>query len=110
MSNCSIFIEPAGRQPVINNPRFFLDIIFYPLFQRMYIYYLKAQKTTAMDRGNMKDLHLDELQKLLTTAQRNLTLSQMYRQGSAVIEHNKRQIEKVQAAIANKLGDPLPNR
>ena len=63
-----------------------------------------------MNRKNMKELSLDNLVELLAKAQRNLTLSQMYRQGAEVIQHNKRQIENLQAAIAVKRGDPLPDK
>jgi hypothetical protein len=57
---------------------------------------------------NLKQLPLDDLLNLLAVSQRNLELSKLYRQGADVVEHNKSQLEKVQKAIVNKRGDPLP--
>ena len=57
---------------------------------------------------NLKQLSLDELLIILGTAQRNLTTSQLYNQGADVIQQNKNHLEKVQKAIVEKRGDPLP--
>ena len=54
---------------------------------------------------NLKDMPLDELKKLLSISQKNLSLSQLYRQGADVIAHNKNQLEKIQKAIVDKEGE-----
>lgn len=61
-----------------------------------------------MSEESMKQLPIDDLLKLLATSQRNLALSKLYRQGTDVIQHNKNQLEKVQKAIVDKRGDPIP--
>ena len=57
---------------------------------------------------NLKHRSLDDLLKLLAASQRNLALSQLYNQGAEVVHQNKRQLEKVQKAIVDKRGDPIP--
>lgn len=61
-----------------------------------------------MLQENLKQKSLDELLILLGTAQKNLALSKLYNQGADVIQQNKTQVEKVQKAIADKRGNPLP--
>jgi len=53
-----------------------------------------------MLNDKLKDLPLEELLKLLAISQRNLKLSQLFKQGTNVIELNKKQLDKVQKAIA----------
>jgi hypothetical protein len=57
---------------------------------------------------NLKQRSLDDLLILLTTSQRNLALSKLYKQGADVIQQNKNQLEKVQKAIVDKRGNPFP--
>ena len=55
---------------------------------------------------SLKEMPLDELQKLLSISEKNLALSKLYRQGANVIVHNKNRLEKIQKAILDKKGDP----
>jgi hypothetical protein len=61
-----------------------------------------------MLKENLKQLPLDDLLNLLAVSQRNLAVSRLYNQGADVVQQNKNQLEKVQNAIADKRGDPLP--
>ena len=61
-----------------------------------------------MLQENLKQKSLDDLLHLLAVSQRNLALSKLYNQGATVVEQNKSQLEKVQKAIVEKRGDPLP--
>ena len=61
-----------------------------------------------MTGNNLKELPFEELLKRLRTAQKNLALSQLYHQGAEVVQQNKQQLEKVQKAIVDKRGDPIP--
>ncbi len=54
---------------------------------------------------NLKEMPLDELKKLLSLSEKNLSLSKLYRQGADVIAHNKNQLEKIQKAIVDKEGE-----
>ena len=54
---------------------------------------------------NLKEMPLDELKKLLSVSEKNLSLSKLYRQGADVIAHNKNQLEKIQKAIVDKEGE-----
>ena len=58
-----------------------------------------------MSDKNLKEMPLDELKKLLSLSQKNLSLSQLYRQGADVVAHNKNQLEKIQKAIVDKEGE-----
>ena len=60
-----------------------------------------------MSDKTLKELPLDELQKLLSISEKNLALSKLYRQGADVIVHNKNRLEKIQKAILDKRGNPL---
>lgn len=59
---------------------------------------------------NLKDMPMDELQKLLSACQKNLAISQIYRQGTDVVARNKNQLEKIQKAIVDKGEDPLSSK
>jgi hypothetical protein len=61
-----------------------------------------------MLQENLKQKSLDDLLQLLAVSQRNLALSRLYNQGADVIQQNKNHLEKVQKAIVEKRGDPLP--
>jgi hypothetical protein len=61
-----------------------------------------------MLKENLKQLPLDDLLNLLAVSERNLALSRLYNQGADVVQQNKNQLEKLQKAIADKRGDPLP--
>ena len=54
---------------------------------------------------NLKEMPLEELKKLLSLSEKNLSLSKLYRQGADVIAHNKNQLEKIQKAIVDKEGE-----
>jgi hypothetical protein len=54
---------------------------------------------------NLKQRSLDDLLILLAASERNLELSKLYKQGAAVIQQNKNQLEKVQKAIVDKRGN-----
>jgi len=54
---------------------------------------------------NLKEMPLEELKKLLSVSEKNLSLSKLYRQGADVIAHNKNQLEKIQKAIVDKEGE-----
>ena len=56
---------------------------------------------------SLKEMPLDELQKLLSISEKNLALSKLYRQGSDVIAHNKNRLDQIQKAILDKRGDLL---
>jgi len=56
---------------------------------------------------SLKEMQLDELQKLLSISEKNLALSKLYRQGSDVIAHNKNRLDQIQKAILDKQGDLL---
>ena len=55
-----------------------------------------------MLEDKLKNLPLEELLKLLAVSQRNLKLSQLFKQGTNVIELNKKHLDKVQKAVAEK--------
>ena len=61
-----------------------------------------------MLEDKLKDLSLEELLKLLAVSQRNLKLSQLFKQGTNVIELNKKHLDKVQKAIAEKRKNTIP--
>ena len=61
-----------------------------------------------MLEDKLKDLSLEELLKLLAVSQRNLKLSQLFKQGTNVIELNKKHLDKVQKAIAEKRKNAIP--
>jgi hypothetical protein len=63
-----------------------------------------------MSDKNLRDMPMDELQKLLSACQKNLSLSQLYRQGTDVVARNKNQLEKIQKAIVDKGGQPLSSK
>ena len=56
---------------------------------------------------SLKEMPLDELQKLLSITEKNLALSKLYRQGADVIVHNKNRLEQIQEAILDKREDHL---
>ena len=59
-------------------------------------------------RTKRKNLSLEELLKLLAVSQRNLKLSQLFKQGTNVIELNIKHLDKVQKAIAEKRKNAIP--
>ena len=61
-----------------------------------------------MLEDKLKNLSLEELLKLLAVSQRNLKLSQLFKQGTNVIELNKKHLDKVQKAIAEKRKNAIP--
>ena len=61
-----------------------------------------------MLEDKLKDLPLEELLKLLAVSQRNLKLSQLFKQGTNVIELNKKHLDKVQKAIVEKRKNAIP--
>lgn len=61
-----------------------------------------------MTDTHLKQKSVDELLILLGTAQKNLALSKLHNQGASVIQQNKNQLLRVQKAIVDKRGDPLP--
>jgi hypothetical protein len=56
---------------------------------------------------SLKEMTLDELQKLLTISEKNLALSKLHRHGASVIVHNKNRLEQIQKAILDKKKDLL---
>jgi len=61
-----------------------------------------------MLEDKLKDLPLEELLKLLSVSQRNLKLSQLFKQGTNVIELNMKQLDKVQKALAERRKNAIP--
>lgn len=61
-----------------------------------------------MLEDKLKYLSLEELLKLLAVSQRNLKLSQLFKQGTNIIELNKTHLDKVQKAIAEKRKAAIP--
>jgi len=61
-----------------------------------------------MLEDKLKDLSLEELLKLLAVSQRNLKLSQLFKQGTNVIELNKKHLDKVQKAVVEKRKNAIP--
>ena len=61
-----------------------------------------------MLEDKLKDLPLEELLKLLSVSQRNLKLSQLFKQGTNVIELNKKQLDKVQKALVERRKNAIP--
>jgi len=58
--------------------------------------------------NKLKDLPLEDLMKLLAISQRNLKLSQLFKQGSNVIALNTKHLEKVEKAIADRKKSHIP--
>ena len=56
---------------------------------------------------SLKDMSLDELQKLLSISEKNLVLSRLHKQGAEVIRYNKSRVEEIQKTIRDKEGDHL---
>lgn len=56
---------------------------------------------------NLTHRSLDDLLILLETSQRNLALSMVYKQGTALVQQNKNQVAKVQKAIVDKRAQPI---
>ena len=61
-----------------------------------------------MLEDKLKDLSLEELLRLLSVSQRNLKLSQLFKQGTNIIELNKKQLDKVQKALAERRKNAIP--
>jgi len=61
-----------------------------------------------MLEDKLKNLSLEELLKLLAVSQRNLKLSQLFKQGTNVIELNIKHLDKVQKAIAERRKNAIP--
>ena len=61
-----------------------------------------------MLEDKLKYLSLEELLKLLAVSQRNLKLSQLFKQGTNIIELNKTHLDKVQKAIAERRKNAIP--
>ena len=59
---------------------------------------------------NLKQRSLDDLLILLAASERNLELSKLYKQGAAVIQQNKNQLEKVEKAIVEKRGNAFQEK
>jgi hypothetical protein len=68
---------------------------------------MTLKRTTMLD-DKLKDLPLEELLKLLAVSQRNLKLSQLFKQGTNVIELNKKHLDKVQKAVAERRKNAIP--
>ena len=52
-----------------------------------------------MTEQNLQQRSLDDLLILLATSEKNLHISQIYKQGASVIQQNKNHLKKVQKAI-----------
>ena len=61
-----------------------------------------------MLEDKLRDLPLEELLKLLAVSQRNLKLSQLFKQGTNVIELNMKQLDTVQKALAERRKNAIP--
>jgi len=61
-----------------------------------------------MLEDKLKNLPLEELMKLLAVSQRNLKLSQLFKQVTNVIELNKKQLDRVQKAVTEKRKNVVP--
>ena len=59
---------------------------------------------------NLKEMPLEELQKLRSISEKNLALSKLHRQGANVIVYNKNRLEQIQKAIHDKQGDSLSQK